>query len=198
MEEAHTFIKHYREDSEYQDAATICCKAFERIAREGRKFGLSLVLSSQRPSELSRTVLSQCNTFLLHRLSNDRDQDIVHRLVPDNLRGLLRELPLLPSQTAILLGWAAELPVIVRMNYLPPERQPRSEDPEFWEVWTGEKPREVNWGIVADDWQGEGLNSELETAVEGVDDFDDPFLEMELRPATYLYAKAEKEDAAQS
>ena len=177
MEEAHTFIKHYREDSEYQDAATICCKAFERIAREGRKFGLSLVLSSQRPSELSRTVLSQCNTFLLHRLSNDRDQDIVHRLVPDNLRGLLRELPLLPSQTAILLGWAAELPVIVRMNYLPPERQPRSEDPEFWEVWTGEKPREVNWGIVADDWQGEGLNSELETAVESVDDFDDPFLE---------------------
>lgn len=163
MEEAHTFIKHYREDSEYQDAATICCRAFERIAREGRKFGLSLVLSSQRPLELSRTVLSQCNTFLLHRLSNDRDQDIVHRLVPDNLRGLLRELPSLPSQTAILLGWAAELPVFVRMNYLPPEQQPRSDDPEFWKVWTGEEPREVNWDAVAEDWQGKVQNSETET-----------------------------------
>ena len=64
MEEAHTFIKRYREDVENQDAATICCQVFERIAREGRKFGLGLVLSSQRPSELSRTVLSQCNTFL--------------------------------------------------------------------------------------------------------------------------------------
>ena len=101
MEEAHTFIKRYKDDIENVDAATICCQMFERIAREGRKFGLGLVLSSQRPSELSPTVLSQCNTFLLHRISNDRDQEIVHRLVPDNLRGLLRELPSLPSQMAI-------------------------------------------------------------------------------------------------
>ena len=114
MEEAHTFIKRYRADMENQDAATICCQVFERIAREGRKFGLGLVLSSQRPSELSPTVLSQCNTFLLHRISNDRDQDLVHRFVPDNLRGLLRELPSLPSQSAILLGWASELPILVK------------------------------------------------------------------------------------
>ena len=79
MEEAHTFIKRYREEVENQDAAGICCQVFERIAREGRKFGLGLVLSSQRPSELSPTVLSQCNTFILHRISNDRDQDLVHR-----------------------------------------------------------------------------------------------------------------------
>src|SRR5690606_7067550 len=107
MEEAHTFIKRYKEDVENQDAATVCCQVFERIAREGRKFGLGLVLSSQRPSELSPTVLSQCNTFLLHRISNDRDQELVQRLVPDNLKGLLRELPSLPSQSAVLLGWAS-------------------------------------------------------------------------------------------
>ena len=160
MEEAHTFIKRYGENIEYQDAAVVCCQAFERIAREGRKYGLGLVLSSQRPSELSRTVLSQCNTFLLHRLSNDRDQDIVYRLVPENLRGMLRELPSLSSQTAILLGWAAELPVIVRMNYLPLEKQPRSDDPEFWKVWTGEEPREVDWDAIARDWQGETLDTE--------------------------------------
>ena len=154
MDEAHTFIKRYREDVDNQDVATVCCQAFERVAREGRKFGLGLVLSSQRPSELSSTVLSQCNTFLLHRISNDRDQELVHRLVPDNLRGLLRELPSLPSQTAILLGWATELPVMVKMSDLPKEQRPQSDDPAFWEVWTGKENREVNWKHVADDWQG--------------------------------------------
>lgn len=160
MEEAHTFIKRYREDLENQDAATICCQVFERIAREGRKFGLGLVLSSQRPSELSPAVLSQCNTFLLHQISNDHDQNLVHRLVPDNLRGLLRELPSLPSQSAILLGWASELPVLVKMNDLPKEQQPRSEDPEFWKVWTGVEKREINWDAIARDWQGKTQDDE--------------------------------------
>ncbi len=159
MEEAHTFIKRYKEDVENQDAATVCCQAFERIAREGRKFGLGLVLSSQRPSELSPAVLSQCNSFLLHRISNDRDQELVRRLVPDNLRGLLRELPSLPSQHAILLGWASELPVLVRMNDLPESQRPRSEDPDFWDVWIGKNekgepiPREIDWKKIAEDWQ---------------------------------------------
>lgn len=159
MEEAHTFIRRYKEDGENQDAATVCCQVFERVAREGRKFGLGLVLSSQRPSELSPTVLSQCNTFLLHRISNDRDQELVHRLVPDNLRGLLRELPSLPSQSAILLGWASELPVLVRMNDLPKSQQPRSDDPEFWGVWVGESDdgepisRDTNWAQISSDWQ---------------------------------------------
>ena len=165
MEEAHTFIKCYKEDVENQDASAVCCQVFERIAREGRKFGLGLVLSSQRPSELSPTVLSQCNTFLLHRISNDRDQELVHRLVPDNLKGLLRELPSLPSQTAILLGWASELPVLVRMNHLPKLRQPRSDDPEFWGVWVGKDEdgnpvqRATKWKQVAEEWQG-GMGAE--------------------------------------
>lgn len=160
MEEAHMFIKRYKEDIEYQDVASVCCQVFERIAREGRKFGLGLVLSSQRPSELSPAVLSQCNSFLLHRISNDRDQELVHRLVPDNLKGLLRELPSLPSQNAILLGWASELPVLVKMNDLPKSQQPHSDDPDFWAVWTGKDPdgnaveRKADWKPIADDWQG--------------------------------------------
>lgn len=159
MEEAHTFIKRYKEEVENKDAAAICCQVFERIAREGRKFGLGLVLSSQRPSELSPTVLSQCNTFLLHRISNDRDQELVHRLVPDNLKGLLRELPSLPSQSAILLGWASELPILVRMNDLPKSQQPRSDDPDFWGVWVGRDERggtiarDIDWTRIARDWQ---------------------------------------------
>lgn len=154
MEEAHTFIKRYKDDVDNYDAASVCCQVFERIAREGRKFGLGLVLSSQRPSELSATVLSQCNTFLLHRISNDQDQKLVHSLVPDNLKGLLRELPSLPSQNAILLGWASELPLLVKMNDLPKSQQPRSDDPDFWDVWTGKEKRKTDWKPVADDWQG--------------------------------------------
>jgi DNA helicase HerA-like ATPase len=166
MEEAHTFIKRYKEDVENQDAASVCCQVFERIAREGRKFGLGLVISSQRPSELSPTVLSQCNSFLLHRISNDRDQELVHRLVPDNLKGLLRELPSLPSQSAILLGWASELPVLVKMNDLPKSQQPHSDDPEFWDVWTRKDvdgnpvERKADWQPIADDWQGKTTQTE--------------------------------------
>lgn len=152
-EEAHTFIKRYKEDAEDQNAAGICTQVFERIAREGRKFGLGLLLASQRPSELSPTVLSQCNSFLLHRISNDKDQELVNRLVPDNLRGLLRELPSLPSQYAILLGMAVELPVLVRMNDLKKEEQPYSNDPEFWKVWTKQEERSVNWKPIVEDWQ---------------------------------------------
>lgn len=152
MEEAHTFIKRYNSDNENATASEMCAKVFEKIAREGRKFGLGLILSSQRPSELSPTVLSQCNSFLLHRLSNDRDQELVSKLVPDNLRGLLRELPSLPSQNAILLGWASELPVLVRMNYLKEDHRPKSDDPDYWNVWIGDK-RSVDWKAIADDWQ---------------------------------------------
>lgn len=131
MEEAHSFIKRYNDDGENVSASKACAQVFEKIAREGRKFGLGLVLSSQRPSELSPTVLSQCNTFLLHRLTSDRDQELVAKLVPDSLRGLLRDLPSLPSQHAILLGWAAETPTLVRMNDLAADQRPKSDDPNY-------------------------------------------------------------------
>ena len=154
MEEAHSFVRRYGNEEDGVGSATVCCKVFERIAREGRKFGLGLVLSSQRPSELSPTVLSQCNTFLLHRISNDKDQELVKRLLPDNLHGLMRDLPVLPSRQAILLGWAAELPVLVQMRELPKEQRPQSSDPDFWDVWTRKKARDVDWKKIADDWQG--------------------------------------------
>ncbi len=158
MEEAHNFIKRYNESSEEISASQLCTESFEKIAREGRKFGLSLTLSSQRPSELSPTVLSQCNTFLLHRIVNDRDQELVRRLVPDNIGGLLQELPILPTRKAILLGWASPLPILVEMNELKPEHRPKSDDPDFWDVWTRTSEREVNWKDLADDWQS--LNNE--------------------------------------
>lgn len=156
MEEAHYFVKRYNDDIDNTGPTTQCCKVFEKIAREGRKFGLGLVLSSQRPSELSPTVLSQCNSFLLHRISNDRDQELVHRLLPDSMRGILNEIPSLPSQYAVLLGWASELPVMVKMRTLLENQRPQSDDPDYWDVWTGVKERRINWNKIAEEWQKKG------------------------------------------
>lgn len=105
------------------------------------------------------TVLSQCNSFLLHRISNARDQELVHRLLPDNMRGILREMPSLPSQYAVLLGWASELPVMVKMRTLRDKQRPQSNDPDYWDVWTRRKPQEINWGDIAKEWQSETRES---------------------------------------
>lgn len=150
VEEAHNFIKKiYDEES----PASVCTKTFEKIAREGRKYGLGLIISSQRPYELSPTVISQCNTFLLHRIVNDHDQDLVRRLVPDNLDGLLDELPNLPSRQAILLGLATPIPVIVNIKELQEQQRPQSEDPEFFDVWIGEEERTIDWESIIQDWK---------------------------------------------
>ena len=163
MEEAHTFIQKYRKDAEEFSASRLCSEVFERIAKEGRKFGLGLVLSSQRPSELSQTVLSQCNTFLLHRITNDRDQEMVSRLLPDSLKGTMQELPALPSRHAYLLGWASEIPILTEISYLPKEARPQSDDPDFWDVWTRKKERKVDWQPIVDKWQGNSSKPKQET-----------------------------------
>lgn len=155
LEEAHSFVRRGKDDDgQAATPAQLCRETFERIAREGRKFGLGLVLSSQRPSELSPTVLAQCNTFILHRIVNDADQNLVARLVPDNVAGLLRELPSLPSREAILLGWATPIPILMEVDELPDEQRPRSADPDFWDVWTLVQNRTVDWSAIADDWAG--------------------------------------------
>ena len=153
LEEAHTFVHRDLSSESAHPAARECAKVFERIAREGRKFGLGLVLASQRPSEVSPTVLSQCNTFLLHRLVNDRDQNLVRRMVPDGLGSLLRELPSLPTRRAMLLGWAAPAPILVEVQEIPEAHRPHSPDPAFWAVWTGKAKRRIDWAKVARQWQ---------------------------------------------
>lgn len=169
LEEAHNFIKKYVESDEVT-ANEICSQTFEKIAREGRKFGLSMMISSQRPSELSSTILSQCNTFLLHRIVNDRDQDLIKRLVPDNIGGLLQELPILPTKKAILLGWASPIPILVEMNDLEKKYRPRSNDPDFWDVWTGQSKRDSQWQNIADDWVGTAAASNSNPATPIVSD----------------------------
>lgn len=152
LEEAHSFVRKDTDIGGSAQAAELCRQTFERIAREGRKFGLGLVLASQRPSELSPTVLAQCNSFLLHRIVNDVDQNLVRRLVPDALGGLLGELPTLPSQQAILLGWAVPTPVLVRIRDL--AQRPRSADPAFWATWLHQKGAMPDWASLAPSWEG--------------------------------------------
>ena len=155
LEEAHTFVgKRLPYENEIPSPADMCRGIFERIAREGRKFGLGLVLSSQRPSELSEAVLSQCNSFLLHRITNDRDQELISRLVPDNARGLLRELPSLPTRHCILLGIASKIPTLIEVKNLSDSQRPESDDPDFWKVWINEEQRPIDWDKIASEWIG--------------------------------------------
>lgn len=107
--------------------------SFERIAKEGRKYGFSLLVVSQRPSDVSRTILSQCNNFLALRLTNDSDQSVIKRLMPDSLVGLTAMLPLLDTGEALLLGDAVLLPTRIKLDQ--PQVKPDSATRDFWKEW---------------------------------------------------------------
>ncbi|MBO6506821.1 MAG: ATP-binding protein [Kordiimonadaceae bacterium] len=111
---------------------------FERIAKEGRKYGVSLVVVSQRPSDVSRTILSQCNNFLVLRLTNDTDQAVVKRLMPDSMVGLVEMLPLLDTGEAILLGDSVLLPTRIKLDE--PIVKPASGTRDFWREWSEIQP----------------------------------------------------------
>lgn len=110
---------------------------FERIAKEGRKYGISLVVISQRPSDVSRTILSQCNNFLVLRLSNNRDKSVIRNLLPDALKGVLDQLPLLDVGEAIAVGDAILLPSRIRLKK--PTLKPISATKNFWIEWDKNK-----------------------------------------------------------
>ena len=107
--------------------------SFERIAKEGRKYGISLLVVSQRPSDVSRTVLSQCNNFIALRLTNDQDQSVVRRLMPDSMEGIAAALPLLDVGEALVLGDALVLPTRIRLDV--PAVKPSSATKNFWTEW---------------------------------------------------------------
>ena len=132
-DEAHLYLP-VREDADAVEKQALY--SFERIAKEGRKYGVSLLVVSQRPSDVSRTILSQCNNFLVLRLTNDQDQNVVRRLMPDSLAGVLDGLPLLDTGEAFLLGDAILIPARVKLKF--PAIEPLSQTRDFWQEW-GEK-----------------------------------------------------------
>lgn len=109
--------------------------ALSRIAKEGRKYGLSLCLVSQRPSELATSVLSQCNTAFVFRITSLRDQEIIRGIVADNAYGLLDFLPLLGNGEAIVIGDAVSMPLRVQFDRLPEGQRPQSMTARFSEAW---------------------------------------------------------------
>ncbi len=108
-------------------------QSIERIAKEGRKYGVSLLLASQRPSEISETIFSQCNNFLALRLTNPNDQNYVKRLLPDTLGNLVDKMPSLKAGECLLIGEAVVLPSIVLMDRCNPG--PSSNDIPYFQLW---------------------------------------------------------------
>ena len=143
-EEAHRYVPD-RGEAQYAAAQD----AIRRIAREGRKYGIGLMLVSQRPSDVESTVLSQCNSWLVLRLTNGRDQEHVGRFLPDSMAALIKLLPSLPRREALFVGEAAALPSRIKLTHLTEDRRPKSNDISFASGWAEELPDLANLTAVA-------------------------------------------------
>lgn len=157
-EEAHRYVPN-RGEAEYSAAQD----AVKRVAKEGRKYGLGLMLISQRPSEIEPTVLSQCNSWLVMRLTNGDDQSYVMKFLPDSLTNLGKILPSLRRREAIFIGQAAVIPSRILINELSDDQLPRSSDISFVEGWASESDQIDRIQKVADRWRTQ-LRSPLEGA----------------------------------
>lgn len=152
-DEAHLYIPERQQSG---GAGEISVEIFERIAKEGRKYGVGLVVISQRPSEVNRTVLSQCNNLVAMRLTNGDDQSVVRRLLPDSLAGFGDLLPVLDTGEALVVGDASLLPTRIRVSM--PEHRPNSGTVEFWERWaSGEAVADLS--IAVDGWRKQTMNT---------------------------------------
>lgn len=146
MEEAHRYLG--------RETNNPAREMVQRIAKEGRKFGIGAMIVSQRPSEIDDTILSQCGTFVALRLTNSTDRSKVQAALPDNLSGIADSLSVLRTGEAIITGEAARLPVRCRVTLPPKDRRPDSEDPLVAESW--KKPRgEENYDGLVASWRAQ-------------------------------------------
>lgn len=135
-------------------ANDISLDIFERIAKEGRKYGVSLVVISQRPSEVNKTMLSQCSNFVSMRLTNAEDQGVIKRLLPDSLGGFSDILPTLDTGEALIVGDASLLPSRIRIDE--PKNKPNSGTVNFWDEW--QKPvKDKRLSIAVDNWRKQNI-----------------------------------------
>lgn len=143
-EEAHKYVPN-------SDLARFRASKFsiERIAKEGRKYGVTLLLSSQRPSEISETIFSQCSNFLAMRLTNPSDQSYVARLLPDTLGNLCDKLPTLGAGEALLIGESVVMPSLVKVQRCDPP--PSSTDIPYYQLWK-EEWKQLNFEGIKKAW----------------------------------------------
>lgn len=141
MEEAHRYLS--------SNASGLASETVQKIAKEGRKYGVGAMIISQRPSEVNETVLSQCGTFFALRLSNPSDRARVQGTLPDGLASLLDVLPVLRTGEAIITGEAAKLPMRCRIAFPAAEHRPRSQDPAVSNKWALNRRSEGYDRVVA-------------------------------------------------
>lgn len=146
-DEAHLYIPN-RNLADSADEISI--KIFERIAKEGRKYGLSLVVISQRPSEVNKTILSQCSNFVAMRLTNSDDQGVIKKLLPDSLGSFSDILPTLDTGEALVVGDASLLPSRIRIDE--PINKPNSGTIEFWQEWQSDVDS-TRLSTAVDNWR---------------------------------------------
>lgn len=146
MEEAHRYIS--------SSSNNLATEVIQKIAKEGRKYGVGAMVVSQRPSEVNETILSQCGTFFTLRLSNPIDRSRIQGALPDGLLSLLDVLPVLRTGEAVVLGEAAKLPMRCRISLPAKEHQPRSCDPDVSAQW-GLPQRGENYKRVVASWRGQ-------------------------------------------
>ncbi|MBT3577553.1 ATP-binding protein [archaeon] len=163
LEEAH----HYIPAKPINERQTRAREVFERIAKEGRKYGLSLVVASQRPSELSKTVMAQCNSFIVHRIQNPEDKQYFRSVVSDINKDLLDQLPALPQQHALVLGECITVPLQVKINNVDP--RPDSHDPQFFKIWSDPKTKPPNFEDICAKWECAGQAEEKKVVPEKPD-----------------------------
>ena len=150
-EEAHRYIP-----AEHKVDGSSVGKILSRIAKEGRKYGVSLGLVTQRPSDLAEGVLSQCGTIISMRLNNDRDQAFVRAAMPEGARGFLDSIPALRNRECIVCGEGVAIPIRVAFDDLAAERRPASGDPLFSQLWreTGQEDQIIARTIKR--WRSQG------------------------------------------
>lgn len=147
-EEAHRYVPN-KGEAQYEAAQN----AVRRIAKEGRKYGVGLLLVSQRPSEVEATVLSQCNSWIVLRITNDADREHVRSILPDTMSGLTKMLSGLRRQEAIFVGQAATLPSRIMMRDLTDDQLPRSNDIDFDKGWQEPAMNAEQLTRVAERWR---------------------------------------------
>ncbi|HEY0412923.1 MAG TPA: DUF87 domain-containing protein [Allosphingosinicella sp.] len=150
-EEAHRYIP-----SDKTGSGQAVRKVLERIAKEGRKYGVSLGLITQRPSDLAEGVLSQCGTIIAMRLNNERDQAFVKSAMPEGARGFLDVIPALRNRECIVCGEGVSIPIRVSFDDLERDRRPASSDPLFSELWRQTGDEEAMVSRVVRRWRSQG------------------------------------------
>lgn len=150
-EEAHRYIP-----AEHIQVDSAVGKILSRIAKEGRKYGVSLGLVTQRPSDLAEGVLSQCGTLIAMRLNNERDQAHVRAAMPEGARGFLDVIPALRNRECIVCGEGVSVPVRISFDNLEEEKRPASSDPVFSQLWkqSGDEPGIIERTIKR--WRSQG------------------------------------------